>query len=76
MEKEKSKKLEQQLKVEQQNFKNCLEKGPSSRSILEPLLELLCRADRDKVNELEKQLEEQKKIVDILGRGHRLLNWH
>ena len=57
----------QQLKVEQQNLKNCLEKQPSTRSILEPLFELLCKADRDKVNELEKKLEDQKKIVDISG---------
>ena len=60
--------MQQQLKVEQQNLTNCLEKQPSSRSILEPLLELLCKADRDKVNELEKQLEDQKKIVEISGR--------
>ena len=61
------------MKVEQQNLKNCLEKQPSSRSILEPLLELLCKADRDKVNELEKKLEDQKKIVDISGREYAQL---
>ena len=73
IEKEKTKKLEQQLKLEQQNLKNCLEKQPSTRSILEPLLELLCKADRDKVNELQKQLEDQKKIVEISGREHAQL---
>ena len=73
IEKDKTKKLEQQLKAEQTNLKNCLEKQPSTRSLLEPLIELLCKDDRDKIKEFEKQLEDQKKIVDITGREHAQL---